>query len=70
MYKLTFGLTYSFSHGLADNSSCCLARSYLKMASTLGTVWMLLDSSNVALAVAESIIMSASFTPRDVNGKR
>ena len=57
-------VSHSFVQGLADNSSCCWAWLYLKMASTLDTVAMLLASSNVACAVEESI--SRSLLPDDL----
>lgn len=48
--------SHSCVQGLADSSSCCCARSYLKIASTLDTVVISLASSNVACAVEESIL--------------
>ncbi len=49
--------SHSFVHGFDARMSCCFARSYLKMESTLDTLVMLLESSNVFLAASESILL-------------
>ncbi len=53
--------TYSLAHGLEAVISCCWARSYLKMASTLETGMISLANSKLALAVEESMSFNSSF---------
>ena len=58
LVNIKLPVSHSLAHGLDASISCCFLWSYLKMESTLDTLLMLLESSNVFLAESESIFLS------------